>query len=479
MTIVLVFFVNGLLSFALGLLVAKFLGPADFGRYALAMAFAVVVNTAGFEWLRLSATRFYSEERRRTEPAIRATLGLGYAGCALALAVLAAASFLAEIGLGLPAPLLPAAIAAGIGMALFDYRAALARARFLDRTYARLVLVKSAAGFALMVGSAYLYGEPALVLAAAAVSAGAAILATHGILADPRAGLANADGRHLKGFALYALPLVAANVLYQLLPLLNRAAVAAAEGYAEAGKFALAADLGLRLFMILGSGIDILLFQLAVRTEQIHGRAEAERQIARNFATVFALLLPFSAGLWLVLPFVEALVVPAAYRGAFASYAALLIPALFAFALVQYALNPVFQLRQRTGPVILAALAALAVDGALLPVLQRLIGSEGVALAQVAGLGAAALCLATLALRSGGLVLPWRDLLLASGATAVMVLAILPLRAIEAPVIGLLAATAVGAAVYGGLAYACDIAGLGAMLRKRLSRGRVAVAPAA
>ncbi|HKH35266.1 MAG TPA: hypothetical protein VKA80_14090 [Beijerinckiaceae bacterium] len=60
---------------------------------------------------------------------------------------------------------------------------------------------------------------------------------------------------------------------------------------------------------------------------------------------------------------------PAAYRGAFASYTTILIPALFAFALIQYALNPVFQLKRRTGPVVVAAFVALATDAGLLLVL--------------------------------------------------------------------------------------------------------------
>ena len=67
MKIIAAFLVNAGLNFALGLLVARFLGPEEFGRYAVAMAVAVVINTAFFEWLRLSTTRFYSEERQASE----------------------------------------------------------------------------------------------------------------------------------------------------------------------------------------------------------------------------------------------------------------------------------------------------------------------------------------------------------------------------------------------------------------------------
>ena len=69
MKIIAAFLVNAGLNFALGLLVARFLGPDEFGRYAVAMAVAVVINTAFFEWLRLSTTRFYSGEPHAGERA--------------------------------------------------------------------------------------------------------------------------------------------------------------------------------------------------------------------------------------------------------------------------------------------------------------------------------------------------------------------------------------------------------------------------
>jgi O-antigen/teichoic acid export membrane protein len=477
MTILLAFLVNAALNFALALLVAKFLGPDDFGRYALAMAVAIVLNTVFFEWLRLSTTRFSSGQRPADRAGIRATLELAYASTVLGLALAAILAALSGIELGLPTRLMLAATAAGIGMALFDYRAALARAAFLDRAYTRLILVKNIAGFALMAGGAYWLREPALVVAGAALSACAAILLVRGGGADMTA-LRDAQRRHLKTFAAYAIPLVVANAVYQAIPLLNRAALAATAGFGEAGQFALASDIGLRLFMTLGSGLDLLLFQLAVRQAEAHGREAGERQIARNMAAIFALLLPLAAGFWLVLPSFEALFVPTEYRGAFAAYSNLLIPALLAFALIQYALNPVFQLERRTGPVVLAALAALVINAALVAALPRIMGPLGVAVAQLGGLAVALLLFAALALRVGGVRPPWRDLALAVVATAGMSAALLPLRAIGPPELALPAMTAAGLALYAALGYALDIAGCRALLRARLDRGRPIAAPA-
>lgn len=475
MTILVTFALNAGLTFALGLVVAKFLGPDAFGHYAVALAAAGAVNTAAFEWLRLSATRFYSDRSHRHDAGVRATLTLGYAAVVLTLTALVAAAALLKLDLGLPAGLLAAATAAGVAMGLFDYQAALARARFLDRTYAGLVLAKNVLAFALMVGGAYAFRDPTLVLYGSALSALAAIVAGRRALAEPGARLALARRDLMAAFARYALPLVAASFVYQLVPLLNRSVLAARYGFAEAGAFSLPADLGLRLFATLGTGMDMVLFQIAVRTDATHGPEAARAQVARNLALVAAVLFPVAAGFWLVLPSFEALVVPEAFRGSFAGYMALLIPALLALSLVQYALNPVFQLRKATGAVTAAALAALVVDAGLVPVLAARFGPLGVAAAQAGGFVVAALVLTLLASRATRL--PWRDLALAAVATAVMTAALWPLRALPTGIGQLALMAAAGGSIYAALALAFDIAGA-RTLAARLRRPALRSAPA-
>ncbi len=60
MGMMIAFVCNIMFNFVIGLSVAKFLGPEEFGRFALALATAMAVQTAFFDWLRLGATRFYS-----------------------------------------------------------------------------------------------------------------------------------------------------------------------------------------------------------------------------------------------------------------------------------------------------------------------------------------------------------------------------------------------------------------------------------
>src|ERR1700709_1244745 len=100
MTVVLAFLSNTLANFAIGLLLAKFLGPDEYGRFAVAMALAVLVQTIAFDWTRLSATRFYSARVREAEPDLRATIDVSLG---LIIRVLAIGTALLEgVGTTLP-----------------------------------------------------------------------------------------------------------------------------------------------------------------------------------------------------------------------------------------------------------------------------------------------------------------------------------------------------------------------------------------
>ncbi|MDB5591321.1 lipopolysaccharide biosynthesis protein [Enterovirga sp.] len=470
MILVAIFLVNAALSFALSLVLASLLGPDGFGRYAIGLAVTLVINTVLFEWLRLSTTRFYSERVRQVEPGVRQTLDRLYllSGAGLAAATAAALGLAAD--LGVPASLLAAAAACGLAYGFCEYRMALARARFLEGPYGLLGLLRALFGFLFAAGAALLTRDPALVLGGAALAALLPILFVTRRLRDPGAAPAGIRRDLLRRFARYGLPLVAATACYQLLPLLNRSLLAGRDGFAEAGYFSLASELATRLFQNLGAALDLVLFQLAVRAEELHGREAGDAQVARNAAVVGAIVLPSAAGLWAVWPSFEALFIPAAFQGRLSDTMGLMIPTLAAFALVQYALNPVFQLRHRTAPVIAAAAAAVLVNVAAVLAWPGLGGAQGFAAAQLAGMACGLAVLCGMAVAAGAR-LPWRDLALSGLLTAVMAAALWPTRGWALPPAALLPVqVALGGGLYGALALACDLAGLRRAITTRLSR---------
>ncbi len=458
MRVILAFFVNTLCNFAIGLLVAKFLGPGEFGRFALAMAIGFVLQTGIFDWIRLSSIRFYSERSRLEQPGLRATLDLTFGLIAIAVATTAVGLMVAGVDFSLSSALVGLAAALSIANGLFDYQIALVRARFHDQLYGRLILSKNLLALIVTAGGAWAFGSAQVALIGVCVSMMGSIFAARESLHDDGASLRAARASIAAQCLRYALPIVAANILYNIIPLANRALVARWEGFSETGQFSLSYDLGTRVIAAIGTALDVLLFQIAVRADEAHGAEEGQAQVARNMGLVFAIMLPTCAGVWLTLPSIERLVVPLEYRGPFEYYFSLLLPGFFAFGMINFAVNPVFQITKRTRPMIAAASVALAADGLLILALPR--DATHLAIAQSAALAIGLAALLVFAKLSGARWPRAGDIAWSCAGVATMVFALLPLRASEPGVVTLLAETLAGLAIYGVFVALFDIAGL-------------------
>jgi O-antigen/teichoic acid export membrane protein len=466
--VIIAFLGNTIANFVIGLLVAKFLGPEEYGRFALAFAIGVVVQTALFEWLRLSATRFYSERTRENEPIIRATLDACFIYVTIGLIVVTALFALVGPTLDFDGALILLALLTSVANGIFDYATALLRARFQDRLYGRLVLVKNALALMLTGGGAFLFHSAGVALAGGVLSLLGAVLTARLSLRDP--GASPSDGRVYMARSLfaYAAPIVAANMLYQAVPLAGRSFVASVHGFAETGQFSLAFDLGLRAISALGSALDVLLFQIAVAAHDEHGPDKAREQIARNMSIVIALLLPACVGTFLVMPSIERLIVPEQFRGPFGHYLNLLLPGLFALAVIQYAINPVFQIAKDTRPLIYAAIVAVASGLALMIVMPRGEDASSFAIAQCGAYVAALIAVLVFAARTEPIWPRFLDLLGSIVATGAMTAAIWPMRSFAPGVLTLLLEVVVGVFVFAALTLLFNTAGLRTLALARL-----------
>ena len=462
------FFVNVLFNFVVGLAVAKFLGPEEYGRFALALATAMAVQTAFFDWLRLSATRFYSETSRRDDPALRATLDVCFAVIIFGLVV--GGSIIAMLGVHftLSRELVFLAMGAAIANGLFDYNTALVRARFHDQLYTRLVIVKNVLALGLTAGGALIFHSAEATLIGGIVSISGSIVTARAALNDAGADRRLARWTNARMLMGYGLPIVGANLLYLTIPLANRSLAAIFYGFSETGQFSLAFDMGTKAVQAIGSMLDVLLFQIAVAAQERHGAGAARAQIASNMSVVIAAILPACTGIWLVLPSIQQLIVPAQYRGPFGDLLTLMMPGLFALALILYGLNPIFQIVKRTTPLILAALAGCIADVVLVAVLPRGGDASSLALAQTGAFIAALFTLSLIA----GLSKPqwprWRDIALTVVATVAMTAALWPLRVREPGFLTLVLQIGLGLTIYAGFVWTFDIAGIRTLAADRL-----------
>ncbi len=472
------FILNTLASFLVGLLVAKFLGPAEYGRYAVAMAIGIVVQTLAFDWLRLSATRFFSERQRGERPHIGATVKILFFALAGLTLVVAVLIYCSPVALPLAPALIALAALVALSNGMFDLSGAILRARFLNRSYRNLVLVRTGLSLLLVLGGAWLFASAEMALLGLVLSMAGAAASVQGDTLDWEAHPRLATRETAFDFARYALPIVAANGLYQLAPLMNRALASHTLDFAQSGQLSLAYDMGLRIIAAIGSALDVLMFQLAVRAEQEQGLGAAKAQVGFNIGVLFALLAPTVAGCWLVLPSFERLLIPEAFRGHFAHYFTLLLPAFFAFALSMFCLGPIFQIVRRTGAVVMAGAVALAVNAVAVWLLPAGVDASNYALAQSLSSLAGLATLIVLAVLIAPIRPDWRAIGGAALATAVMLGAVMPLRAAMTP--GILALTVqgcVGFVVYAVLAYAADLCGLRGVVTARLSRRSPTPAP--
>ena len=468
MSVLAAFVCNILFNFIIGLLVAKFLGPEEYGRFALALATALAVQAAFFDWLRLGATRFYSEDTRREDPALRATLDLGFALITFGLAIGACLLVFAGARFALSDGLIELALGAAVANGLFDYNTALVRARFHNGLYMRLIVVKNILAFALTGGGAFWFGSAKMALIGGIISLTGSVVTARAALNDPGAEPRLARRAIARQLLVYGLPIVGANLLYLMIPLANRSLAAIFYGFSETGQFSLAYDMGSKAVQAIGSTLDVILFQIAVAAHERHGADYSRQQIADNMAIVVAIVLPACTGIWLTLPSIERLIVPLSYRGQFGNLLTLMMAGLFAFAIILYGLNPIFQIAKRTAPLIGAAVVACVVDALLVLILPRSPDASDLALAQTGAFAAALVVLIVIASFSRPRWPRLRDLGLAAFGTAAMAAALLPLRAAKPGITVLALQIAAGVVIYTFFVVTFDIAGLRVIALARL-----------
>ncbi|MCW6508032.1 lipopolysaccharide biosynthesis protein [Lichenifustis flavocetrariae] len=467
MFVLLSFFSNTAFNFVIGLLLARFLGPDQYGRFALAVAIAVGVQTAAFDWARVAAVRFYSQRVADEEPKLRSTIDAALA--AVVSVVVAGALLVVVSGVALPLSrlLIGLAVATAVVNGAFDYWTALIRARFLDRAYAQLILSKNLLSAVITLGGALYFGSAAMAMLGLCLSMVGGSFTIRRALWHRSGSVRLVDVKLVRTLLRYAVPVVMANILYQTIPLADRLLIAHAQGFAASGQFSLAYDIGARVISAVGSALDVLLFQIAVRADEMHGAPHARQQIGRNIGIVFAVLLPACVGLWLVMPSFEQVVVPPEFRGPFALYLRLLLPGLFCYGMIFFAVQPLFQIGKRTAPLIAVAAVASLANLMLPALLPGAADAAFYAKIQAGVLGLALVLLGTWAMAVGPVWPRRRDLVACLTATATMIVACRALPDGDPGAATLTFQVLAGVAAYLAVAYGTDLCGLRTQLRPR------------
>ena len=390
----LLFGINAALNLGLMLALARILNPAAYGALAIWSAAALFVATASFDWLRFGAMRFYTGVSRRDEPAFRGTLDTTFVSCMPGAAAL--------IGLFAAGGLLPGLTGIGavglmgfaIGNAANEYFAALSRNLSDTRTYARLVALRHGFTLAGALGVAAATQDPQDAMLALGLAVWPSVIYGSLALRDRHASARLWTLARVRAFAVYGLPLIAAEALFQAIGLVNRLWLTSHADLAAAGIYSLTIDLAFKIVAVMASVTEAtLLPRLISREAELAGRAGSGGEVRAGLRQLVLVMLGVTlatAGIfWLAAPLAATILLSPGFRSGFL---AALGPALIGaclYVVQTYVLRPIFQIGLRTTPLLQSALLALAVDGAMLHV----IGAHdpvGVITAQVAGLAAGA-----------------------------------------------------------------------------------------
>jgi len=146
----------------------------------------------------------------------------------------------------------------------------------------------------------------------------------------------------------------------------------------------------------------------------------------------------------------------------------LMMTGLFCMAMIQYAINPIFQIEKKTLPLIAAALAACAADPLFLMFLHRDDGASSLAISQTGAMLVALIVLIGFAIPAWRQWPRPRDLAVAVFANALMGAIVLPMRSYEPGLATLFEQIATGVIIYAVVVLGLDVAGLRGMMLARL-----------
>jgi O-antigen/teichoic acid export membrane protein len=300
-TVVASFVLQAALTLATVLVVARLLPAAEFALFSMATAAAQFAAIAGFEWIRLSAMRFYPGDAGE-EAALRGDLWHDFKRAALIVAPVAAAaavtSGIAVSVAALAAALVPLQSASDLQQTMARFRGD--PSRFVRMQGTRAVCVFIATGIGALAG-----GSAASALGGFLVGHLGGVLFNR--LADPLPPAAPAEpgGGRRRRLRRYGMPAALASILHLGAPLALRAGVAGLFGLAGSAGALLALDLVQRPFALASVAINGALLpdvtrarQLGASTARAFGRLVAAHGLAMSVGAVAVALLAAPLAPW-------------------------------------------------------------------------------------------------------------------------------------------------------------------------------------
>lgn len=409
--------VPGLLNFAAIALYTRLLTEAEYGRYAVVLAWVTLLNTLGFEWLRAGVRRFFVSEEgdpRRFFSTIRGLFvrAVGVvAGCvAVALPFAAEDRFLLVAGFALL-----------IAWAWIDLTLEVTLARVRPGRYSAALLTRStlalgAAGYLAYQG----YGALGLL---AGVAFGFAMSALYISTREGTLGRGiSIDRAIVARLAKYGLPLTLSAGLLFIVNVSDRLLLDWMRGPATVGPYAAAYDLVQMGTTVLVMPINLIAVPMAVRAAEEGNREALEQHLVRTSTWLVGIGLPVAVGFGLGAPTLTSVVLGEGFRREAIEVMPLIACAALIGALKVHYFDLAFVLgRETRGQLVVSGVAAAVNVAANLAFIPRL-GAVGAAWATVLSLSVGLALSVGIGRRVLAIPFPWSRWAVSALASAPLVL---------------------------------------------------------
>lgn len=458
--------IPGVVNFLALALYTRLLLPAEYGRYALVVAWAGIANAVLFQWLRSAARRFQASYRNRPGVLLASLsasyLGMaGIAGLGAIVLLLTTADPHIRLLIGLATIMLWT-------QAFFELGLELVVADLDPSRYGKLATVKAAGALCLGGLLAYLgFGAAGVVVG---VSVGFLLPGLEMLRKEWRGTRPSFREQDVFRTILhFGIPLSATFVLDFVINSSDRILLGRLQGTADVGMYAVSYDLtqqGLYALMVV---LYLAAFPLAVHALESGGTVAAQAVLRRHAALLVSIALPAAVGLIILSGNVASVILGAQFRGASEQLIPLIAVAAFLAGMKAFYFDLSFQLGRLTYLQLWVSGSAAALNVVLNLWWIPSMGMAGAAYATITSFGVGLTLSIWLGRRAFPLPAPFGQWSRIVAATAMMAAAVMAVAAFRGP-LALIGQTGLGVAVYGCAAILLDINGVRAPLLQRFRR---------
>ncbi len=441
----------GIVAFLMIPVFSRLLDPAEYGRYALVLATAGLLNSLLLQWMRLSLVRFlpaYSADVTR----LKATL------IGSTLVVVAVLGVISGLVASLPiGPVWRGAILASWGLTAaqgaFDLCCEYARGTIQPWRYMWMQVIRS--GVAIVLGVALVrigwgWWGPFAGLGAGLLAASA--------MAYPRdwAGIRpRIDREVLRRLAHYGIPVAMTVALTAVIFSSDRFLIAGMLGEGAAGLWSVAVDFTSQTLMLVMVVVSMAIFPLAVHAWEKEGPAAAREQMRHNASLLLAVGAPCVTGLAVLTPGIAHSFLGEEFREAALRVMPLMGLGTFIAGMKAFHFDAAFQFVHRTILQVWIVLAAAVLNVGLNLLAIPAWGLNGAIVASIAAYVLAIVATVWIGRRYLVMPFPFGDAARVALACIVMAVALYPFRwTLGAAALGV--QIALGAGIYGTMLMGLD-----------------------